>query len=994
MTFATHLDCVRAGQSWSLRTGFCEIPFADLVAPFVRSIVTRGVTSGGFGRLTAGGVHTLELSLARSCVRICGKVLWREFDLYRSKYRSPIADMVARAASVRRTKLYDAFVRHHLATEFEEIFQKYSLLRPMLNVHIAQTTQCLQTFFLRLVADSNELTSRWSIGRGESIAECRFGMSDPHSYGETVIRVQFEHSGVFYYKPRGGWGDALWDQLAEALNRWGFHPVLRTAESVLGVDHVWQRNVNAVPCRTLDEVSLYYQRAGAFLCLAHLVEATDLHFENLVADGQCPVFIDLETLLVPRRTLGSPALSQALSTLAWDMDESVLRTNILPEWQFRYDGIALDLSALGGLPAPGARPRVLRLLNVDTDDMSNAVEMATWRPGKHAVRLEDEPVRPWLYVEPLCEGFRRAWSLVCANKHEVASLVRRAVLVDGNTRFVFRPTLAYEQTLSMLRHPDALSCKKKHDQILDELALPFADRERIDPVWSLLEAERRSLERGDVPLFRVRHRDGAVAIDDDWVLGIVESNVLSRFEGRIRRMELEGCEAQERLIHTAMDLYRMPFQSNERPLAESRISDGPSGALDDRAARQAALSIGDELLRNVVRSPDGSVSWISFDHDHTSGLYKIQHGTDDLYGGVAGVGVFFAALYAETGSPEYYGAACAILRQTEKSLAELNQLTCERLLEVPQGAAGVGGALYGAALMRSRLGAVTSVPSMEILTRLCDLAPRMRRCDVVLGLAGLVLGGLAWCNVSEAVTATDLMPFVSQLLKLQHKEGFWRGAFPSEGALPWTGFSHGASGVGFAMARYSRAAKCEAAATSSYLACHFEDRLYAPAHANWMDLREVREWDDELFGNDILFGARSWCHGAPGICLARNEIDRLLGGQRSEKVALAVEELGRMISNDLDNLCCGAVGQLETLHQIGQSELVRRHLFSMVDAAGKEGAYALLGRRYRGVVPPSLYQGVSGVGYQLLRLASRISHPSVLLWEVLGGGEGEACSSS
>jgi lantibiotic modifying enzyme len=53
--------------------------------------------------------------------------------------------------------------------------------------------------------------------------------------------------------------------------------------------------VEYLPCQNQEEIKRYYQRAGQLLCLLYVLGANDCHNENLIACGEYPVLVDLET---------------------------------------------------------------------------------------------------------------------------------------------------------------------------------------------------------------------------------------------------------------------------------------------------------------------------------------------------------------------------------------------------------------------------------------------------------------------------------------------------------------------------------------------------------------------------------------------------------------------------------------------------------------------------------------------------------------------------
>ena len=54
--------------------------------------------------------------------------------------------------------------------------------------------------------------------------------------------------------------------------------------------------VAASGCTEAEAIQRFYERQGAYLALLYALEATDFHLENLIAAGEYPVWVDLESL--------------------------------------------------------------------------------------------------------------------------------------------------------------------------------------------------------------------------------------------------------------------------------------------------------------------------------------------------------------------------------------------------------------------------------------------------------------------------------------------------------------------------------------------------------------------------------------------------------------------------------------------------------------------------------------------------------------------------
>ena len=59
----------------------------------------------------------------------------------------------------------------------------------------------------------------------------------------------------------------------------------------------WTEFVNHTGCADAKGHKRFFRRAGAWLALFHWFAGTDMHRENIIADGDHPVPIDLEMLL-------------------------------------------------------------------------------------------------------------------------------------------------------------------------------------------------------------------------------------------------------------------------------------------------------------------------------------------------------------------------------------------------------------------------------------------------------------------------------------------------------------------------------------------------------------------------------------------------------------------------------------------------------------------------------------------------------------------------
>lgn len=130
----------------------------------------------------------------------------------------------------------------------------------------------------------------------------------------------------------------------------------------------------------------------------------------------------------------------------------------------------------------------------------------------------------------------------------------------------------------------------------------------------------------------------------------------------------------------------------------------------------------------------------------------------------------------------------------------------------------------------------------------------------------------------------------------------------------------------------------------------------------------------------------AWCHGAPGIGLAR-----LLSLQHLDDAAVR-EEIDTALKTTVaqgfggnHSLCHGDLGNLELLLQASEilDDPKWRHQVNRIAAMILESIdrHGWLCGIPLGVESPGLMTGIAGIGYELLRLAEPTQVPSVLVLE-------------
>jgi lantibiotic modifying enzyme len=245
--------------------------------------------------------------------------------------------------------------------------------------------------------------------------------------------------------------------------------------------------------------------------------------------------------------------------------------------------------------------------------------------------------------------------------------------------------------------------------------------------------------------------------------------------------------------------------------------------------------------------------------------------------------------------------------------------------------------------------------------------------DVLAGSPGAVLGLLA---LHRSVPSTDVLERAVAAGRhvLAHQPGLTSERL--------TGFAHGASGVAVALLRLAGATGDDAFRCAAVEQIEFERHTHDHRTRNWPDFR----WPMAADGTRPC--STMWCHGAPGIGLARlaalTHHDDARYGDEIETALATTAEYGL---RDADHLCCGNFGRLDLFVEAGQ-RLARPGLRRRAAAAATtllerrrlDGGLRLACDSAPVELKPSLFRGAAGVGYELLRITAPADLPTVLTW--------------
>lgn len=869
---------------------------------------------------------------------------------------------------------YDEFIAEMRSAGLRQLFEEKPVLLRLIASLVRQWLESSRELLTRLYDDLPAIRRELlGPGAGADIRSIDGSLSDPHNFGRTVRVITFDDDQRILYKPKDLRVDAAWHTLIEELNPKA--PVELRAVKVLARDgYGWTEYVQHPSCTDQQGFSRFFRRTGAWLALFYCFAGVDMHQENIIAAGEHPVPIDLEMLLQAGQCsqAGSAdagdrpggALEQAHAAI----NDSVMTVGLLPV----YGSQSNEVFSIGGIAADSKSRSALTWIDIRTDAMRPAMLTQTGAALPNLPCFGGQYALPGDYVDDLASGF-----------HDYATFLRGLRAEDLLGRFagltvrkVLRPTRFYYMLLERLRDHRAMEDGAMWSAQADFIAR-LSDWERdCDPLWPLQSAERAAVVELNVPHF-VMGSDGH-GIADAFGTSVTAPGPSGLERARVRLCDLDKAQIARQTEVIQVSTATLRRQVPRVALAPLDSGDTTGAASHDvfRAAADAAV----ETLREHVFRGDSDAAWIGLDwlgDNEVSQLIALGH---DLYNGACGIALFLAAHAAVTDAASSRDLAVAALADFRRRLHGRNPGRLARLLGLG-GGFGLGSIVYSLTVVSDLLGDSGLLADAHRVAELVteELVAADRQLDVLGGSAGAILGLLRLHRQTGSDDALERAVRCGRHLMDQPRVGppGQRSWLTPGFTRPINGLSHGAAGFAYALGSLSSVIGSGEFAGAATECLAFENASFDAQRSNWPDLR-----------SDPAAWRCKWCHGAPGIGLARAAMTRftpLPENVLRTDIGHALTATVREWPAATDTLCCGTLGSIEFLSEAGDvlgdetlHDRAAQWLSSVVLSAQQRGTY----RWGSGTSQFNLglFRGVAGAGYTSLRRVAP-TLPNVLLWK-------------
>lgn len=792
------------------------------------------------------------------------------------------------------------------------------------------------------------------------------GSGDTHQHGRSVAQIFMQSGKKLIYKPHQMKTDIAFNELLCWMKDSGAPVCEQKSSPVLCCsDYGFTAFTENSECTDEDQVKRFYERSGQLLCVLHSLNGTDMHYENIIADGEYPVLIDLETVIHPKIRSDYTFSDQAEEKAFRSMTTSVLYTGMLPE----YSGGDADLSGLGASVPQKALCKCDILSDDDSDDLHFDREYSTLEPCRNNPVLNGQRISAGQYTDQICKGFSETYRWIENNSSVYLSKIS-GLFSDVTGRIVLRDTNLYCQLLYIALSQEFSRKEFERKLILHRIFLG-SDMEEPD----ICRCEYEDLLNGDVPYFVYKFGDDRIYHD-----GLpLEKNKLESLEQSIS-IKIKGfCESD---LKRQTELIRESFK-NRKDTSQStgfRLS----GNIHDtegwlRTAEDIADLIIDNAFEGKDRSGRNSASWL---HVSAEGFEKKTWIptviSSDLYDGKSGIAFFLAQLWKITGKKRYLDYSLATFRSAENSVR--NEMKAGILRKGLFD--GVSGLAYVSAHISKITGDISYAESArDLMKRSAEISADMKNYnDIISGNAGIIAALLSMKDIFSE--SSDLVRSsvsdLSELIAASAVEEDGYVSWPMTGKTEkekWVGFAHGNSGIHTYLYLADRFLGTSSYSSLIGRSLTYERKSYDPAEMGW-----YRSDKDPI-------ASYLWCHGSGGVLLSKLLMYR--EGFRDElirkEISDAVMSIRKFGFGDSPCYCHGDIGSFAVLDFAGRV---------MNDVSLRNTVYNGFGEFYRSFILPNwnsrkekicysygLMTGLSGLGYSLISHYTDFEIPQVLWLE-------------
>lgn len=499
-------------------------------------------------------------------------------------------------------------------------FGEYPTLARLLVTRLIYACQNSQAFFDGVQQSIPLLEKKFAICQPVVFSKVKLGLGDSHNQGKTVIQFTINTCEfIFKFKSLeiGERFNTLLNYIETLQSNASFYKVQRIVYPTFTIEE----KVSYQQCKTLDEVAKFYKNYGHLLAIVYWLGSSDLHMENVIAHGEFPVFIDVETLF--KAEMFEPI--KKLEKRVQIEKESILISGLIPQKRNNYVKYRID--ALSGNQQTFTQT-INRLMNEHSSDISFQPVSGYMQSAQNIPMYQGEEVDYKDYTNQIEQGFSEMNH--CLLKHKMLVIEKIAELFSNvRIRLVYRNTQDYANLLHYAAHTECMSDYSERERMLQNIW-------HIDSLpQEIITQEMNALLGNDIPFFEADTSLKHIYTNEQKIIGILNSTPIEHTLERIKKITEKTVNFSLLLLRESLGTLSYQRQKISVPYQNQSL---------ESAFLQRAADIGDLIVQQIsLDETNETAYWLSVvpdDENHAS----IDYPTNDMYQGSAGIYLFLACL--------------------------------------------------------------------------------------------------------------------------------------------------------------------------------------------------------------------------------------------------------------------------------------------------------------------------------------------------------------
>ncbi len=934
---------------------FAFSPFIDFL-----DIKLKGLFTDSKVKASDKVINSAKAAFYDRLIEIGGVTLYVEYQDYCYKNQVP-----------QSKKVYQDWSLHLIQGGWYKVAYKYPVLIRFIATSFNHFLKVIEELVGRFEEDYSDI--KILLGNKTQdlqLDDIEYSMSDPHNNEHTVCRLFFDNGKTIIYKPK-----------PLVNEKWFFENIVENFQDIIPAlgkvnifnkgEYGWAQDINSIEASSQDNIDQddIYKIAILF----YLLNATDMHSENIVRVGDKFYPADLETILNTRYRNDKN-----------NSDDNWKIWNVLSTELLKYKFSNTIHKNRGGSFAQemGTSPfKTLFLYHCEEKGLIHELYDPKNVTSDDFEDNEKEPVIKDISSEEIIKTFH----VILKRMKEVVNdekFKNNSDFLNIKTRKVCRDTMFYGRLFQRIYQPKLLTDGAILSLDLSGLFLRFKDNDDkgVELFCPRINEEILQMLNGDVPYFWYKSNSkDLMHADKVLIKDSLDKTGIEEFTDKINNISNEDILEQSYLMEASLSAKILDKSDgdNEKVITEGKPE------IDDEKILDFCRAIAEKISSRAIASQAFNARWVSFEADHSGEVFTPSVVGDSYYSGYWGIMLFLNAVAKHI---KDIPALNEFLKNENdywsKNIKNASDINSKKNI----GISNLGGELISLSTIYNINPDIEWIP--DYVTSLYShinikKLKEDKVLDVIGGSAGFILGTI---NILESKVFNKLNKDTKDTIVVLGRcavNNLIDNITPQASGLAWVpessdedkaliGFSHGTSGFITALQLILNrqeffqlnVSECKQISDIIYGALYYQDSIRNP-EGNWCELRGALK-KDEVVNN-------SWCHGLSGIGLGL--LSQL--SNNPEKIKKDIDIISTLLDTECEKIeyfCCGESGAVNFLCETAlvdpsgnSSSLARKKMKEVISRIEKGSFQSLLGDM-KPELFPGAFQGVSGIGYTALRL--------------------------